>query len=150
MHDTPDKWMFNSKQRTLSHGCLRLRNPLKTAELVLAEDKGWDAAKVDDLAKNGPMNNEIPMDTKIKMHIAYFTAWVDDAGALKTYGDIYGHEKRVTQALDGQWDRIAKGRNHLAPVVPDQARLAAKPVKQARSGGKSANDDFMSSFFGGL
>ncbi len=150
MHDTPDKWMFNSKQRTLSHGCLRLRNPLKTAELILAEDKGWDAAKVDDLAKNGPMNNEIPMDTKIKMHIAYFTTWVDDAGTLKTYDDVYGHEKRVTQALDGRWDAIAKGRNHLAPVVPDQAQLTAKPVKQAARSGKSANDDFLSSFGGGF
>ena len=150
MHDTPDKWMFNSKQRTLSHGCLRLRNPLKAAEVLLFEDKGWDAAKVDDLAKNGPMNNEIAMDKKIKMHIAYFTAWVDDAGALKTYSDIYGHEKRVTQALDGKWEQIAKGRDHLAPAVPNQAHLEAKPVKQASSrAGKSAKDDFLGSFFGG-
>jgi len=150
MHDTPDKWMFNAKQRTLSHGCLRLRNPLKVAELVLAEDKGWDAAKIDDLAKRGPMNNEIAIDNKIKMHIAYFTAWVDDAGALKTASDIYGHEKRVTQALDGNWEQIAKGRDHLAPSVPDQAHLEAKPVKQAARSGTSANDNFMSSFGGGF
>ena len=45
MHDTVDKWMFANSVRTLSHGCLRLRNPMKMAELVLAEDKGWDAAK---------------------------------------------------------------------------------------------------------
>jgi len=151
MHDTPDKWMFNSKQRTLSHGCLRLRNPLKVAEIILAEDKGWDAVKIDDLAKRGPMNNEIAIDDKIKMHIAYFTAWVDDAGTLKTASDIYGHEKRVTQALDGTWDQIAKGRDHLAPVIPDKAQLEAKPVKQASSrAGKSANDNFMSSFGGGF
>lgn len=151
MHDTPDKWMFNSKQRTLSHGCLRLRNPLKVAALILAEDKGWDAAKVDALAKEGPKNNEIPIDSKIKMHIAYFTAWVDDAGALKTASDIYGHEKRVTQALDGKWDQIAKGRDHLAPVIPDKAALEAKPVKQATSrSGTSANDQFLNSFGGGF
>ena len=48
MHDTVDKWMFANAVRTLSHGCLRLRNPMKMAELVLAEDKGWDAAKVQD------------------------------------------------------------------------------------------------------
>ena len=151
MHDTPDKWMFNSKQRTLSHGCLRLRNPLKVAALVLAEDKGWDVAKVDALAKEGPKNNEIPIDSKIKMHIAYFTAWVDDKGALKTASDIYGHEKRVTQALDGKWDQIAKGRDHLAPVIPDKAALEAKPVKQATSrSGTSANDQFLNSFGGGF
>jgi murein L,D-transpeptidase YcbB/YkuD len=148
MHDTPDKWMFNAKQRTLSHGCLRLRNPLRVAELVLAHDKGWDAAKVQELAKSGPLNNEVLIEKRIPMHIAYFTAWVDDDGKLKTYSDIYGHEKRVTQALDGKWQQIAKGRDHLAPVVPNKAHLEDKPVKQAAGGGQSANDDFMSSFFG--
>ena len=48
MHDTIDKWMFAKGVRTLSHGCLRLRNPMKMAELVLAEDKGWDAAKTNE------------------------------------------------------------------------------------------------------
>ena len=54
MHDTVDKWMFAQSQRTLSHGCLRLRNPMKMAELVLAEDKGWDAAKVEQLDRSRP------------------------------------------------------------------------------------------------
>ena len=58
MHDTVDKWMFAQSQRTLSHGCLRLRNPMKMAELVLAEDKGWDAAKVEQMMSDGPRNNE--------------------------------------------------------------------------------------------
>ncbi len=149
MHDTPDKWMFNSKQRTLSHGCLRLRNPLRVAELVLEHDKGWDAAKVAELAKSGPLNNQVLIEKRVPMHIAYFTAWVDDTGALKTYSDIYGHEKRVTQALEGKWQQIAKGRDHLAPVEPDRAHLEPRPVKQASSGSKSANDDFLGSFFGG-
>ncbi|HEX2842929.1 L,D-transpeptidase family protein [Hyphomicrobium sp.] len=149
MHDTPDKWMFNSKQRTLSHGCLRLRNPLRVAELVLENDKGWDAAKVAELAKSGPLNNQVLIEKRIPMHIAYFTAWVDDTGALKAYSDIYGHEKRVTQALDGKWQQIAKGRDHLAPVEPDRAHLEPRSVKQASSRSKSANDDFLGSFFGG-
>jgi murein L,D-transpeptidase YcbB/YkuD len=152
MHDTPDKWMFNAKQRTLSHGCLRLRNPLRVAELVLAHDKGWDAAKVAELAKSGPLNNEVLIEKRIPMHIAYFTAWVDDDGTLRTYRDIYGHEKRVTQALDGNWKQIAKGRDHLAPVVPNRALIEGRQVKEAsrRSGSTSANDDFLGSFFGGF
>ncbi len=69
MHDTPDKWMFNSAQRTLSHGCLGLRNPVRMAELILAEDKGWDAGKIAELIRSGPLNNEVVMDKKIRMHI---------------------------------------------------------------------------------
>ncbi len=116
MHDTPDKWMFRSVQRTLSHGCLRVQKPMELAEIILADDKGWDAAKVADVSRSGPLNNEIALDKKIPVHLAYFTAWVDDGGTVKVFRDVYGHEKRVTQALDGDWDKINKGRDHLAPV----------------------------------
>ena len=80
MHDTVDKWMFARTVRTLSHGCLRLRNPMRMAELVLAEDKGWDAARVEQTMSEGPRNNEIVIDHKIPIHLVYFTAWVDEDG----------------------------------------------------------------------
>jgi L,D-transpeptidase YcbB len=116
MHDTVDKWMFAQSTRTLSHGCLRLRNPMRMAELVLAEDKGWDAERVEKTMSDGPRNNEIVIEHKIPMHLVYFTAWVDDDGKVRTFGDIYGHEKRITLALDGKWDQIDIGHDHLAPV----------------------------------
>lgn len=118
MHDTPDKWMFKPAQRTLSHGCLRVWKPMQLAELILKEDKGWDAEKIAELDRSGPLNNEIPITKEIPIHLVYFTAWVGEDGKLKTFGDVYGHEKRVTQALDGQWQKINKGRDHLAPVEP--------------------------------
>jgi L,D-transpeptidase YcbB len=147
MHDTPDKWMFNSKQRTLSHGCLRVRNPMDLAEIVLAYDKGWDRAKIEELSKSGPLNNEIKIDKRLPIHLAYFTAWVDDDGKLRTFHDIYGHEKRVTQALDGEWNRINKGRNHLAPVKPrfNPAKIARERPSDRR---RKANDDSVADVIG--
>jgi L,D-transpeptidase YcbB len=118
MHDTIDKWMFERDVRTLSHGCLRLRDPMRMAEMVLAEDKGWDAERVRKTLDEGPRNNEIVIDHEIPVHLVYFTAWVDEGGLLRTYRDIYGHEKRITQALQGKWDQINVGRDHLAPVQP--------------------------------
>ncbi|MFA5949918.1 MAG: L,D-transpeptidase family protein [Hyphomicrobium sp.] len=150
MHDTPDKWMFNSAQRTLSHGCLRLRNPVRMSELILAEDKGWDAAKIAEVIKGGPLNNEVALEKKVRMHITYFTAWVDDAGRLKTYADVYGHEKRVAQALAGKWDQIAKGEDHLAPVQPNKAALA-QTARTPKPQQEEAFADFISGFLpGGL
>jgi len=119
MHDTPDKWMFKPATRALSHGCLRVWKPMELAKMILKEDKGWDAEQVDELDRSGPLNNEIPITKEIPIHIVYFTAWVTDDGKLKTFPDVYGHEKRITQALDGQWSKINKGRDHLAPVEPD-------------------------------
>ncbi len=116
MHDTPDKYMFNASRRTLSHGCLRVRNPMALAEMILKEDKGWDKDKIAELDKSGPLNNEIAIDKRIPIHLTYFTLWVDDNGKLRSFSDIYGHEKRVMQALDGKWDEIDHGYDHLAPV----------------------------------
>jgi murein L,D-transpeptidase YcbB/YkuD len=147
MHDTPDKWMFNSAQRTLSHGCLRLRNPMQLVELLLKEDKGWDRVKIDELSTSGPLNNEVAMDKRIMMHLTYFTAWVGDDGKVKTFRDVYGHEKRISQALDGKWNQIAKGRDHLAPPQPS----FSKPSRTARSKTKEQTaSDVIGSALGGL
>jgi len=142
MHDTPDKWMFNARQRTLSHGCLRVRNPMNLAEIVLDYDKGWSVEKVRQLAKSGPANNEVEITKRLPIHLAYFTAWVGDDGKVKTFADIYGHEKRVTQALDGEWKKINKGRNHLAPPAPrfkpDQVARSTPQGQPRKGGGDSA------------
>jgi hypothetical protein len=120
---------------------------VKLAELLLSEDKGWSATKIDDLIKNGPLNNEIAIERKIPMHIAYFTAWVDEQGTLKTFRDVYGHEKRVGQALEGKWDQIAKGADHLAPVEPDKSAPAR--VAQTRPKQESFFDALSSAIGGG-
>ncbi|MEQ1695168.1 MAG: L,D-transpeptidase family protein [Hyphomicrobiaceae bacterium] len=136
MHDTQDKHLFAASQRTYSHGCMRVKNPAKLAEVLLTADKGYDAAKVDDLIKNGPLDNTVELTTRVPVHITYFTASVDDAGKLQTFRDPYGHERRIIQALEGRWTEIHKGRDHLAPVDPNEViasqatratRLAAKP-----------------------
>jgi len=133
MHDTVDKWMFGRRARTLSHGCLRLRNPMRMAELVLLEDKGWDAARVDDVMRTGPRSNEIVINHKIPVHLVYFTARVDDDGKVRSFQDVYGHEKRITQALEGKWDQIDVGRDHLAPVAAVEPGTLAAPSRRTRS-----------------
>ena len=164
MHDTQDKHLFAATQRTYSHGCMRVRNPAKLAEVLMAADKGWDGAKIAELVKSGPLDNAVPLDRKVMVHLTYFTAWVEDDGKVKTFRDVYGHERRITQALDGRWSEIIKGPDHLAPVEPNiaeaaattsssasgvpltrrQALAAAKPSQQAA---KPFN--FLSALFGG-
>ena len=162
MHDTPDKYMFKASRRTLSHGCLRVQNPMALAELILKEDKGWDKDKVAELDKTGPLNNEIEMEKRIPIHLTYFTLWVDEDGSLKSYADIYGHEKRVRQALDGKWDQIDHGYDHLAPVEVKAGRselmasvegiagdAVAAPAKGKKKAKKEADfGDFLGDLFG--
>lgn len=149
IHDTPDKYMFRSKRRAYSHGCLRLQNPVKLAEILLNIDQGWDEAHVDELIKSGPNRNAIKIETRIPMHLVYFTVWVDDDGTARSFSDLYGHEKRVRQALAGQWTKIAKGRNHLdAPQpVAVSATRAERSKKRASRPADYINRAITGNFF---
>ena len=161
MHDAleRDKWMFRASKRTYSHGCMRVQNPIGLAEILLREDKGWDVAKVRESLNKGGNNNEIPMEKKIMVHMTYFTALVDDNGKLHTFPDVYGHERRITLALEGKWNQIVKGRDHLAPVELNEAS-SVRPKHYAedeaydtrvwRHGSPHSNNgSFLDSLFGG-
>lgn len=108
LHDTPSKSLFNESTRAFSHGCIRVRNPVRLAEVLLGNDKGWDPAMVQNLIAKGPEENEVSLDRPFPVHVTYFTAWVADDGEIQTFGDVYGHEKRINLALQGKWKQIVK------------------------------------------
>lgn len=128
LHDTPSKSLFSARVRTFSHGCVRVRNPVRLAEVIMAEEKGWDARKVKDLIARGPGDNDVTLDTPMPVHIMYFTAWVEDDGTVKTFQDVYGHQKRITLALAGRFSEIVINRDHLLP--PDVSKV---PVARNRN-----------------
>ncbi len=109
------------------------------AEILLAEDKGWDAAKVDDLVEHGPEDNAIEIEHPIGVHVTYFTAWVDDNGETQMASDIYGHEKRITQALAGQWNQIARARTIWRRCSSRPSRMAG-PSSEGGGNGKNTPD----------
>jgi murein L,D-transpeptidase YcbB/YkuD len=142
MHDTTTKGLFEEASRTFSHGCVRVRNPDRLAEILLGGDKGWDAAKVDDLIAAPAEENPITLDTKVPVHITYFTAWIDEEGNEQGWKDAYGHEQRIKLALEGKFDQIVRGPDHLAPVSSSEMRAI-----QAKN---TSFDTFFSNFFGGF
>ena len=141
MHDTPTKNLFDKPSRPFSHGCMRVRNPARLAELVLAADKGWTPEQVSEIADGPAVETPIPLQTKIPVHVAYFTDRIDDAGEALHFNDIYGHEERVMLALAGRFDAIAVGPDHLAPV---------KYEKREYAGGANPLETFFNNVFGGF
>jgi murein L,D-transpeptidase YcbB/YkuD len=107
MHDTPDKYLFKDGARAFSHGCMRLSEPDRLAELVLLEDQGWPASRVAAAVRGGAQDNAIGLQRPIPVHVTYFTAAVQE-GKLVTFPDIYGHETRIALGMAGKAYLIAK------------------------------------------
>jgi L,D-transpeptidase YcbB len=132
MHDTPTKNLFSTTVRSYSHGCMRVRDPLKFAEVILGNDKGWSREQINRLANTGPDNNEVKLDRKIPVHITYFTAWVDPDGKLQTANDIYGHENRVQLGIEGKTHLIAQQKEEkFAPPTRDERVRIAQQRRQS-------------------
>lgn len=97
MHDTPSKHLFERRVRAYSHGCMRVRNPLEFARLLLA-DQGWSEERIRSTLQYS-IDEHIPLKKKVPIYISYFTAWVDDDGTTHGYRDIYGYDASVRVAL---------------------------------------------------
>ena len=120
MHDTPDKYLFNSSVRTFSHGCMRLRNPQQYAEVILRERRGWTPA---DVAKQLTYKDTIKIDLPehVPVHVTYFTLVADPSGAVRSLNDIYGHDKRISEAMNGvPYAKIAARDPALAQLRENQ------------------------------
>jgi murein L,D-transpeptidase YcbB/YkuD len=100
MHDTVQPEFFAETARALSHGCIRVRQPDRLAQLLLSEDKGWSAQQVKDLLATGK-NSVVALNRPVPVHLAYFTAVVDEQGKVQTFADIYGLDARMGSALFG-------------------------------------------------
>jgi murein L,D-transpeptidase YcbB/YkuD len=102
MHDTPasERDLFAKSYRGLSHGCMRVAEPLRLAVILLAQDKGWSEQQVQSLL-NGGTTREVALTTRIPVHMTYFTAMVDRQGNLQTFADLYGLDTRMGAMLLG-------------------------------------------------
>jgi hypothetical protein len=101
MHDTNDKYLFNNSERTFSHGCIRVRDPERFAEMILGEVAGWSREAVEQQLKvKKPVRVDLP--ARIPVHNTYLTTWVNPDGSVMQFKDIYGHDKRYSEALAGK------------------------------------------------
>ena len=98
MHDTPERHLFGGAVRAFSHGCMRVQNPMRLAEVLLAHDKGWSSERIRQAQRGG----EIKLTTPVPVHVTYFTVSVDEAGAVHAKPDLYGLDSRVVSAIEGR------------------------------------------------
>ncbi len=95
MHDTPNRNLFDSDSRAFSHGCVRIQNPREFAQIIL----GWSSEAVSDAINTG-RNQQVGVNSKIPVHLTYFTLWPDASGNIIAFSDFYKRDKALKKALD--------------------------------------------------
>ncbi|GEP05875.1 L,D-transpeptidase family protein [Methylobacterium oxalidis] len=120
LHDTPNRSLFSASFRAMSHGCVRVDDPFRFADAVLPA--AWTSERLTKLIGKG--ERTVRLDEKLPVHLAYFTAFVDDAGQFRTLPDLYGVDARMRAALG-----LAGGAALVAKAPPEPKRRAAEMPK---------------------
>lgn len=137
-HDTPDKQLFGLEFRAYSHGCMRVQDPAKYAEVLLniaRPHERWSAGRVKSMFGGAEQDIQLP-PTQIWVHLTYQTAFVDNAGKLQIRPDLYNLDSRTLAAI--------KSEHGIVESAPNRKRgqeTASGPVlnRSARPAGTGAN-----------
>jgi L,D-transpeptidase YcbB len=126
-HDTPDKHLFAHDTRAYSHGCMRVQDPPKYAEVLLnlvRPTEGWTADRIKRMFGNAEVDIQFP--TFIPVNLTYQTAFVDDEGKLQIRRDIYGYDGRMQAAIKSERGTIEMVQER--PKSTGSSTASAKPV----------------------
>jgi murein L,D-transpeptidase YcbB/YkuD len=107
-HDTPERHYFAHDKRAYSHGCMRVQDPLKYAEVLLsyaAPRSNYTAESIKRMM--GGEEKQLDFATQIPVHITYQTAFVDEAGKLQFRDDVYGHDAKIVAILKSGERQVA-------------------------------------------
>ncbi len=144
-HDTPDKKLFARDSRAFSHGCMRVQDPEKYAEVLLSlsqPEENFTIARIRSLY--GDQERTINLKQPIPVHVTYQTAFVDKQGELNFRHDIYGLDAATLKLMRGDERMIADtpiARPRNTSSKPVMARLPEREDRewqgqyQSRGGG---------------
>jgi murein L,D-transpeptidase YcbB/YkuD len=98
MHDTAAKGLFARTRRDLSHGCIRLSDPVAMAAHVLRDQPEWTVEGIR-AAMDGEDNTRVKLSRPVPVCIVYSTAAARENGDVNFYPDIYGLDKELDRLL---------------------------------------------------
>ncbi len=133
MHDTPQRNLFAQSFRALSHGCIRVDQPRKFAEVLLAEDQGFSTDRVADMYAGG---GQVTLSKPVPVYLTYFTARVEADGKVALYGDIYGHDERLMSAIQGRAVRYTAPEAGAEVALDDGSASSASSQETSVTGAK--------------
>lgn len=99
LHDTPGREAFRLRERHLSHGCMRVEQPLVLADLLLAPQGRGGSRLAADLAAG--RTQRIALSRPLALVVVHWTVRVAPDGQVGFLDDVYGWDARLALALSG-------------------------------------------------
>lgn len=99
LHDTDSRRLFKREMRAMSHGCIRLERFIDFAQFLIRDDSvryPFDSLKMDLLKEE---QKYVYLRKPVPIYVNYFTAEVDEDGALFFFMDIYRRDEKMLKAL---------------------------------------------------
>ena len=98
LHHTPSVHLFDRDRRDLSHGCIRVEQPVELAKFVLANEPQWAEQRIRE-AMDAGTSKTIRLNDPIPVLIGYSTVLTRN-GTVFFYPDLYGHDASLLKALN--------------------------------------------------
>lgn len=100
MHGTPSQGSFKRRERSFSHGCIRLSDPPALAAFILKDQEGqWTDEKIAEIY-NQDSRKVVRLSQPVPVHITYQTSWVDKDGTINFNYDTYARDAKLQKALN--------------------------------------------------
>ena len=132
-HDTSDKKLFARDVRAFSHGCMRVQDPEKYAEVLLSlsqPEDNFTVARIRSLY--GDQERTINLKQPIPVHVTYQTAFVDEKGQLNFRQDIYSLDAAMLKLMRGDERMIADTPIARPPNTSSKPVMARAPQRENR------------------
>jgi murein L,D-transpeptidase YcbB/YkuD len=101
LHDTDDRSLFGRTDRDISSGCVRIEDPFRFADLLMAGSSEWSGERRESILESGK-TTRIDLPTPLPVLLTYWTAWVE-GGQVQFREDIYERDQRILKALNGRF-----------------------------------------------
>ena len=99
IHDTNKRYTFDDGAgSSMSSGCVQAGAPDVLAEYLLTTVNGWEEGHARAAWQRGPRRG-VRLDRPFLSQFTYFTTWAETDGSLRVYGDPYGYDARLAEAL---------------------------------------------------
>lgn len=107
LHDTPAASLFTRANRSFSHGCVRVEDPVALAQYVLRDQPEWTTEKISAAMRSGE-EHQVKLKSPIPVYLGYWTVSVDSGGVVQFRDDVYGIDRQLAAKVQNRLERLRK------------------------------------------